>query len=281
MSTRPGQSETIVILDFGSQYAQLIARRVRENGVYSVLARPDVTVQELRGLNPKGLIFTGGPASVYEKGAPRCRPEVLDIGRAGPGHLLRHAARLPDARGRRARRRPAASTAGRRCKVLRDDPLLERRAARDHRVDEPRRPGPHAERRLRAAGGHAHLPRRGRPAQEHARSTACSSTPRSPTRRTARRSSSTSCTTSAAARACGRWARSSTRWSETVASDRGQRRAGDLRPVGRGGFIGGRGPAAPGDRRAPGVHLRGQRPAAGERGGAGPQHLRGALHAST
>ena len=66
-----GQSETIVILDFGSQYAQLIARRVRENGVYSVLARPDIAPEALRELNPKGLIFSGGPASVYEQGAPR------------------------------------------------------------------------------------------------------------------------------------------------------------------------------------------------------------------
>jgi GMP synthase (glutamine-hydrolysing) len=75
-----GQSETVVILNFGSQYAQLIARRVRENGVFSVLARPDVTADELRRLNPKGLILTGGPASVYEPDAPRCRPEILDLG---------------------------------------------------------------------------------------------------------------------------------------------------------------------------------------------------------
>ncbi len=72
--------ETIVILDFGSQYAQLIARRIRENGVYSVLARPDVTVEELKALNLKGLIFTGGPSSVYDEGAPRCCPELLDLG---------------------------------------------------------------------------------------------------------------------------------------------------------------------------------------------------------
>jgi GMP synthase (glutamine-hydrolysing) len=80
MTTPPGSSETIVILDFGSQYAQLIARRVRDNGVYSVLARPDVTPEELAGLNPKGLILTGGPSSVYEAGAPRCRKELLDMG---------------------------------------------------------------------------------------------------------------------------------------------------------------------------------------------------------
>jgi len=79
MTAPPGQAETIVILDFGSQYAQLIARRVRENGVYSVLARPDVSAEELRALNPRGLIFTGGPASVYEAGAPSCREEILDL----------------------------------------------------------------------------------------------------------------------------------------------------------------------------------------------------------
>ncbi|MBS3734173.1 MAG: glutamine-hydrolyzing GMP synthase [Phycisphaerae bacterium] len=79
MSADDTQTETIVILDFGSQYARLIARRVRENGVYSVLARPDVTADEIRRYNVKGLIFTGGPASVYADGAPRCRAEVLDL----------------------------------------------------------------------------------------------------------------------------------------------------------------------------------------------------------
>jgi len=79
MTAPHGQSESIVILDFGSQYAQLIARRIRENGVYSVLARPDVTADEVRRLNPKGLVFTGGPASVYEEGAPRFRKELLEL----------------------------------------------------------------------------------------------------------------------------------------------------------------------------------------------------------
>ncbi len=74
------QSELIVILDFGSQYAQLIARRVRENGVYSVLARPDLPAEEIRKLNPKGIIFTGGPSSVYDDRAPQPDPEVLNLG---------------------------------------------------------------------------------------------------------------------------------------------------------------------------------------------------------
>jgi GMP synthase (glutamine-hydrolysing) len=72
--------EVIPILDFGSQYAQLIARRVREKGVYSELVRPDISVDELRKLNPKGLILSGGPSSVYEPNAPKCDPKIFDLG---------------------------------------------------------------------------------------------------------------------------------------------------------------------------------------------------------
>jgi GMP synthase (glutamine-hydrolysing) len=74
------QTEVIPILDFGSQYAQLIARRVREKGVYSELVRPDISADELRRMNPKGLILSGGPASVYETNAPRCDPAIFDLG---------------------------------------------------------------------------------------------------------------------------------------------------------------------------------------------------------
>jgi len=72
--------EVIPILDFGSQYAQLIARRVREKGVYSELVRPDISIDQLRQLNPKGLILTGGPASVYEPDAPRCDERIFELG---------------------------------------------------------------------------------------------------------------------------------------------------------------------------------------------------------
>ncbi len=80
MAGRTTPDETIAILDFGSQYAQLIARRVRENHVFSVLCRPDVTVEQLRQMDLAGLIFSGGPASVYAEGAPTCDPAVLDMG---------------------------------------------------------------------------------------------------------------------------------------------------------------------------------------------------------
>ncbi len=72
--------EVVPILDFGSQTAQLIARRVRDAGVYAVLVRPDIPAAELRAMSAKGLILSGGPASVREEGSPRCDPEIFDLG---------------------------------------------------------------------------------------------------------------------------------------------------------------------------------------------------------
>ncbi len=72
--------ETIAVLDFGSQYSQLIARRVRESHVYSELLAPDVTPERLRELGVKGIILSGGPSSVYADGAPTCDPEILKLG---------------------------------------------------------------------------------------------------------------------------------------------------------------------------------------------------------
>src|SRR5262245_43420328 len=71
--------EVIPILDFGAQYAQLIARRVREAGVYSELVRPDISFEELKRLRVKGLILSGGPSSVYDTDAPRCDPRIFDL----------------------------------------------------------------------------------------------------------------------------------------------------------------------------------------------------------
>ncbi|HZL34407.1 MAG TPA: glutamine-hydrolyzing GMP synthase [Tepidisphaeraceae bacterium] len=74
------RDEVIAILDFGSQYAQLIARRVREKGVYSELVRPDIPFDDLKKLNCKGIILSGGPSSVYEPNAPKCDPRIFDLG---------------------------------------------------------------------------------------------------------------------------------------------------------------------------------------------------------
>src|SRR5947199_237163 len=72
--------EVIPILDFGAQYAQLIARRVRECGVFSELVRPDISIEQLKKMNPNGLILSGGPSSVYEPNAPKCDPHIFELG---------------------------------------------------------------------------------------------------------------------------------------------------------------------------------------------------------
>ena len=73
-------SDSIAILDFGSQYSQLIARRVREQNVFSELIHHNIAAAELKRLNPKGIILSGGPNSVYDKGAPTCDPEIWKLG---------------------------------------------------------------------------------------------------------------------------------------------------------------------------------------------------------
>ena len=76
--------DTILVLDFGGQYCHLIGRRVREHNVYSEIVPHDITPKEIDALkdkfNIKGLILSGGPASVYEKNAPKCNPTLLDLG---------------------------------------------------------------------------------------------------------------------------------------------------------------------------------------------------------
>jgi GMP synthase (glutamine-hydrolysing) len=80
VSATTPESERILILDFGSQYAQLIARRVREQNVFCQLVRFDLPASRVAELKPKGLILSGGPASVYERGAPHCDPKIFELG---------------------------------------------------------------------------------------------------------------------------------------------------------------------------------------------------------
>jgi GMP synthase (glutamine-hydrolysing) len=72
--------ETVLILDFGGQYTQLIARRVRELGVYSEIIPFNTTAEAIRSKNPKAIILSGGPSSVYEEGAPHPDPAVIEMG---------------------------------------------------------------------------------------------------------------------------------------------------------------------------------------------------------
>jgi GMP synthase (glutamine-hydrolysing) len=73
-------NEKVLVLDFGAQYVQLIARRVREQNVYCEIVRHDITPNRVREIAPKGLILSGGPASVYESGAPHCDPGLFQLG---------------------------------------------------------------------------------------------------------------------------------------------------------------------------------------------------------
>ena len=72
--------ETVIVLDFGGQYNQLIARRVRENHVYCEILPYTVPIERIKALDPKGIIFTGGPNSVYDPASPHYTPEVFALG---------------------------------------------------------------------------------------------------------------------------------------------------------------------------------------------------------
>jgi GMP synthase (glutamine-hydrolysing) len=72
--------QIVVILDFGSQYSELIARRIRETQVYSEVISYRTTAEQLKLLNPQGIILSGGPSSVYDLGAPKCDPAIWDLG---------------------------------------------------------------------------------------------------------------------------------------------------------------------------------------------------------
>ena len=73
-------AQTVLILDFGGQYKELIARRVRECGVYSVVKPGDISLDKIREIDPIGIILTGGPNSVYKKESPHCDKAIFDMG---------------------------------------------------------------------------------------------------------------------------------------------------------------------------------------------------------
>src|ERR1051325_98161 len=70
----------VLVVDFGAQYAQLIARRVREANVYSEIVPSNVTAAEIAAKNPVGIVLSGGPSSVYEEGSPSLDPGILELG---------------------------------------------------------------------------------------------------------------------------------------------------------------------------------------------------------
>ncbi|HEX5267409.1 MAG TPA: GMP synthase (glutamine-hydrolyzing), partial [Acidimicrobiales bacterium] len=72
--------DTVLVVDFGAQYAQLIARRVREAHVYSEIVPHTITAAEIQARRPRGVIFSGGPKSVHVPGAPQADPEIYRAG---------------------------------------------------------------------------------------------------------------------------------------------------------------------------------------------------------
>lgn len=94
--------DTVLVVDFGAQYAQLIARRVREARVYSEIVPSTMPVAEMLAKNPAAIILSGGPSSVYAEGAPRLDRAIFEAGCP----RLRHVLRLPaDGHGPRRHRR--------------------------------------------------------------------------------------------------------------------------------------------------------------------------------
>jgi GMP synthase (glutamine-hydrolysing) len=121
--SRPQQAERIVVLDFGSQYAQLIARRVREQHVYCEIVRHDISAARLRELAPRGIILSGGPSSVYESGAPRCDPNLFKLGIPVLG--ICYGMQLAcDALGGQVGRAAAREYGRSTCEVTSDDPIF-------------------------------------------------------------------------------------------------------------------------------------------------------------
>ena len=79
-SLKKERDPSILILDFGSQYSELIARRIRETNVFSLVVSNCIAVEEIKNINPKGIILSGGPNSVYEQNAPKCDKKIFNLG---------------------------------------------------------------------------------------------------------------------------------------------------------------------------------------------------------
>ena len=116
--------ERVLVLDFGSQYAQLIARRVRQLNVYCEIVRHDISAERIRQLGPKGLILSGGPASVYANGAPKCDTDIFRLGIPVLG-ICYGMQLVCDALGGRVEHHPAREYGRAQCRVTTPSGLFE------------------------------------------------------------------------------------------------------------------------------------------------------------
>ena len=80
--------ELVLVIDFGGQYNQLVARRVRESNVYCEIYSYRTDLEKIKAMNPKGIILTGGPNSCYEPGAASCPKELFELGVPVLGRIL-------------------------------------------------------------------------------------------------------------------------------------------------------------------------------------------------
>jgi GMP synthase (glutamine-hydrolysing) len=115
--------EKVLVLDFGSQYAQLIARRVRQQDVYCEIVRHDITAARIAEIAPQGIILSGGPSSVYEPGAPKCDPAIFQLGLPVLG-ICYGMQLFCEALGGRVQSTPAREYGRARCRVTREDDFL-------------------------------------------------------------------------------------------------------------------------------------------------------------
>ena len=79
-SLKKERDPSILILDFGSQYSELIARRIRETNVFSLVVSNCISIEDILKINPKGIILSGGPNSVYDQNSPKCDEKIFDLG---------------------------------------------------------------------------------------------------------------------------------------------------------------------------------------------------------
>ena len=202
------RDDTVLVVDFGAQYAQLIARRVRELNVYCEIVPHRITAAEVAAEPPAAIILSGGPKSVHVEGAPSLDPAIYDLGIPILGicygaQLIAQQLGGTVGRGHARRVRPGHSSTVTDARLARcsHDLPVEQDVWMSHfdAVTE-------APRRLRRHGVARPTRRSPRWRTPSAGSGACSSIPRSCTRRTAWRCCAASCTISPAARRRGRWA---------------------------------------------------------------------------
>ena len=199
---------TVLVVDFGAQYAQLIARRIREAGVYSEIVSSEVPAEEVLARKPAAIVLSGGPSSVYAPGAPQVDPTLFEAGVPAFGICYGFQA-MAQSLGGTVAHTGDREYGGTPLTVTTGGPAVRLAAGRAERLDEPR-----GRRLAGAARVHRHRDvapaRRWPPSRTStAGSPGCSSTPRCGTPRTARRCSSTSCSTSPASSRPGRWPTSS------------------------------------------------------------------------